>query len=54
MVNRHKTNCLNHFIGKSKTVCTDEKNRYNRFFGNFVNYTNNSFEDFMSNPEPFL
>ncbi len=49
-----KFTVINHFSKKPKTVCKDEKNRYMRFLGSSVNYTNKSFEDFAYAPFSIL
>lgn len=45
-----KYTVINHFKGKSDEECEQERNRYKRFLGPEVNYTNMSFEDFADDP----
>jgi hypothetical protein len=45
-----KYTVINHFKGKRKDQCKQEKYRYERFLGPEVNYTAMSFEEFVANP----
>lgn len=45
-----KITVINNHTGKNNEIKLDEKNRYQRFLGNTVNYTDFSFEDFVDNP----
>lgn len=45
-----KITVINNHQGKKAIVKTEEKNRYHRFLGTEVNYTDFSFEDFAKNP----
>lgn len=45
-----KISVVNNHTGKSDIVKKEEKNRYQRFLGYSVNYTDYSFEDFANNP----
>ena len=56
--NRHnndlKITVVNNHQGKSKGQKEEEKDRFIRFLGNKVNYTNKNFVEFASNPQPIL
>ncbi len=45
---------INHFNGKSETLAVEEKNRFDRFFSQKVNYTHVSFEEFAREPFIFI
>jgi NAD-dependent SIR2 family protein deacetylase len=45
-----KITVINNHAGKKSQVKAEEKNRYIRFLGQQIDYTNYSFEDFANNP----
>jgi len=45
-----KVTVVNNHQHKSAADCQQEKNRYERFLGSEVNYTDKSFEEFVANP----
>jgi hypothetical protein len=45
-----KFTVINHFPGKSDSICKEETYRYKRFLGLGVNYTEMSFEQFADDP----
>jgi NAD-dependent SIR2 family protein deacetylase len=45
-----KVSVINNHIGKKKEVKTEEANRFKRFLGQNVNYTDYTFEDFAADP----
>jgi NAD-dependent SIR2 family protein deacetylase len=44
----------NNYEGKLQKTIDEEKQRYRRFFGNCVDYTNDSFQDFSKNPLQYI
>jgi hypothetical protein len=49
-----KVTVVNNHPGKGETDAQHERNRYMRFLGNAVKYTDLSFEDFAADPLPLL
>jgi hypothetical protein len=45
---------FNHHVGKSAQQSADERQRFLRFLGPSVDFTNKSFEDFAINPKKYL
>jgi len=45
-----KITIVNNHTGKKKLIKEEEKDRYERFLGQAINYTTYSFEKFAKNP----
>ncbi|MDO9391652.1 MAG: SIR2 family protein [bacterium] len=62
LLKRVQTNCkhkihitvINNHPGKQVSISNLEKERYSRFLGKHVNYTNKSFEDFCNAPQSII
>lgn len=51
---RLKITVINNYQGKKMEKVEEEKNRYMRFLGTEIRFTNDTFEDFCQRPENFL
>lgn len=51
---RLKITVINNYPGKKEEKILEEKNRYMRFLGANINFTNDTFEDFCRCPERFI
>lgn len=45
---------MNNHRGKNRTLAEEEANRYKRFLGAAVDYTDKSFDDLVDSPVSFL
>lgn len=52
--NKLRITIINNYPGKKPEKITEEKERYMRFLGTNIRFTDNSFEDFCRQPESFL